>query len=173
MRVLAIKRNLKMKNKEFLSNYRQLSNIKVDCFPLTYAIIKNQALMQSHAESLEKMISCKVEGEEAFEEARVTLCEKMSEKDEKGNPKMITASAGRHEYSISDRPAFNLALKALYENPGHSEYLKAKEKQAQDLNGLMNEKAPDVPWYNLKSSRIPDSISLLRLDVVAIAPFLN
>lgn len=113
-----------------------------------YAISKNKKFIQEELELVEKSL---VQSDEykAYEQKRVELCTKHSNKDKDGNPVMEN-----NAFSIIDMDKFSKELKEL--QAGYTAELEAHLKKVEEYNKLLDMDT-EIEFFKIKLEILPDT----------------
>ena len=134
-----------------------------------YLLLKNRRLIEPEVESIEKA-SVPPKSIEAFEEARIKLCESYCEKDDNGNPKQRMVQRDPNGPPQSQfvmvpetKEEFENLIEELKEE--HKEALdqfEAKQKEVKDLL----EAEVEITLHTIKLSEMPKELSGLDIDAM-------
>lgn len=149
-----------MKNNKLNDFLRELKSVNPSG-KAGYAIAKNRKLIEEEIEALESTIKTKDNLNE-YNKARIELLEKHAQKDEKGNS--ITEIKGNEShYILKDEKAFEKEFEKLKET--HKQAIKDREKQIEDFNKLMQEKA-NITLFNITEDQIPETATANEVYVL-------
>jgi len=144
----------------FLQNLPKYKNAKGTKF--NYAIRKNEKAIQLEVDDFYDM----EKPEEAFinyDKARIEICKKYAEKDEKDQPVIENGN-----YKILDQENFKEEINKLQEE--NKEVIENRRKQVDDLNAFLAEES-DIKICKVKLSDIP--ADLTGQDIENIFPMIE
>jgi hypothetical protein len=116
-----------------------------------FGIIRNKRVLEPEVDSMQKA-QAPPDGYQAFEDARMKMCQEMCEKDDAGNPKII---AGQFAIPEEARPGFDEKMEGLKEE--HQEVLDVMEKQQEEFNELLKEEI-NVEFHKIKLEDMPEKV---------------
>lgn len=151
-----------------LSSYApQLRTLKGAKFG--FALLKNIDKLSAEIKSIEAARNIP-EDYKKYEDARIALCEKYSEKDENGESKKIQHSQNSFEYVIgADNKDFLEETTRLKEE--HATALEDFKKSEEDYKTLLNSENTEFKLTLVDFSDIPSDISVEIMSV--IKPFIK
>jgi len=141
---------------DLFNNLHSVGNLSGSRF--VYVIAKNISLLQDEIKALNKA----QEPSEAFIEfdnKRIELAEKFSEKEENGDPKIIR-DKGQSRFVIKDIKAFEKAVDELKKS--NADVVEDREKQLEDFNNILNEEF-EIHLLGLNQEDLPENITSSQL----------
>lgn len=103
---------------------------------------------------------------EAYEKQRVELCEFYTNKDEAGNPKIITVN-GRQEYDLdTENPEFKEKMASLRE--ANKDALDRQKKVFEEFNAMLKQENTSLNLLSIELSMVPSEISGELMNVVEL-----
>ncbi len=127
-------------------------------FKWSYGIAKNIKLMKDEVAVFKKLLDMS-EDFAKYENERIGLAKKYSEKDEKGEAIIIG-----QEYKIIDGKRFNAELVPLQKR--YKKAIEERKNQLNELNELLKEEAETKSFYKIKLCDTPDSITPIQMAII-------
>lgn len=124
---------------------------------LAYAVARNRNKLKEFIEALEEARKPS-DAVKEWEEARIELCKKHADMDEKNRP-IMRGPVGAQSYDIADQILFDKELKKLKKK--FPEGVKEQEEQNEQYKELLKEEVTFTP-YQIKFSLIPDNVVAAR-----------
>lgn len=154
----------KFKKKDLLplfENLQKLSNLKGVKF--SYAIARNVVIVKKEVEAIEESLKPFDEFVE-YEKERIELAKKHSEKDEKGNPKIINEN-GREVFVMKDKAKFDKVFEEF--KIKHKVTLDKRQKQIDEYNEFL-ETESDIEFFKIELSDVPEDISVEQMQGIQL-----
>lgn len=154
-------------NNKISSYIKPLKDLKGAKF--SYALIKNTELLQKEVKDIAAVIT-PTEAYQAYDKARVALCESFAKKDEKGNViRKNLRENGQFDYDIDvNDEAFKAAVENLKEE--HKDAIKEQDEKILEYNKFLDEEST-VSFHKISISDVPNDISVELMSV--IEPFIQ
>lgn len=153
-----------MKNAEIfglLQALRGVSDLKGIKF--AYAVLKNKNLLEQYAKKFSDSVGPSEEYN-AFESERLKLVTEFSEKDEKGEPKLIEVE-GRKEYDIKDQAGFDKKAEKLKKK--YKKVLDERQEKLADFEKTL-EAESGVKLHLISEEDIPQEITANQLELIQV-----
>lgn len=152
-----------MDNRTAIETYNVLGQLDGERgFPIKfeYGLAKILARFEPIIVALQKTQAKKIDGQEAYEAAKTTILEEVSEKDDNGKP--ITTRVGQGmEYSIKDWDVLNKRMAGLAEE--HAEVIAALKVRAEDFEALLDEDCKELDPYKIQIKHLPITKGNLKI----------
>lgn len=135
----------------------------------SYALIKNTEILQKETKDILAIVTPN-EAYQAYDKARVTLCESFAKKDDKGNIiRKNMRENGQFDYDIDvNDVAFKMAVEQLKEE--HKDAIKEQDEKIAEYNKFLDEEST-VSFHKISISDVPNDISVELMSV--IEPFIQ
>lgn len=149
---------MKITRKELVSLYKNLDTMgNLTGVKFGYFVVRNRALIWSVIKEFNKKFKPSKEFGE-FEDARVALAEKFSQKDEAGEP--VTKG---NNYVMADQAAFDIEIEKL-----KKEYKKAidTQKKLEDEYIAFLDEDVDVKVHTIPLVEVPEAISVRQMQAI-------
>lgn len=147
-----------MKNSELFGLYEWLEAVSnIGWARFAYWVAKNKKIILNELKTIESANE-PTEEYKNFEKERIELCEKMANKDEKWEVKIIGKS-----YDISDIDGFNSELQKLREK--YKNALDEMQKRNEEYENLLNQDS-DLELFKIKEEIIPEWVTAKLLDPI-------
>lgn len=147
----------KIKRKDVVSARNALAEIANKNLPvkLGYAVAKNLRLAKSECEEMRASIAAFEKSDElkAYHEARINLCQKHAEKDEKGKP-IIEGNVYR---GVEGNKEFEGAIEALKEE--HREVLARADQLDEEYKALLEEET-EINFHEIEADKLDGDVTL-------------
>lgn len=128
----------------------------------SYGMAKNFRALTPEIESIREAFAPTKEFL-AFERARVTLAEKLADKDENGRP-IITPN---QTYSLSPENAKKFEEELATLRTEHADAIAAREQQMEEMDSFMEEEI-EVGLWTVDADEIPDGLTPEEVDGIAV-----
>lgn len=147
-----------MKNSDLFPLYAGLEAVSnIGGARFAYGVSKNKKILLDELRTIEET-NKPTEAYQVFEKERIALCEKMANKNEKGEPKIVG-----NTYDIPNLKKFNAELDKLKE--GHKEAVDEMQKKNEDYKTLLDQDAT-VEFFKIKEETIPETMTAKLLDPI-------
>lgn len=147
-----------MKNSELFGLYDWLEAVSnIGWARFAYWVAKNKKIILNELKTIESANE-PTEEYKNFEKERIELCEKMANKDENWEVKIIGKS-----YDISDFDGFNSELQKLREK--HKNALDEMQKKNEEYQKLLDQESV-IELFTIRHEVIPECITAKQLDPI-------
>lgn len=130
-----------------------------------YSIIKNIDLISKEAKTIQD-VQLINEDFKKFEQARIDLCEKYANKDEKGKAKRIYKSKNNYEYDL-DKNNSDFVNEYTQLQNNYSEAIKIQEDNFKEYHSFLNEDN-SIELIKFSFDIVPEDISIELLSVIKV-----
>ncbi len=134
----------------------------------TYALLKNRRILKNEIEPLSGI--CLLTGRalpvpemEAYEKARIAICEDLSSKDDKGKPKTVN---GNYDIPVASLGTLAERLQAL--EAEHAEAFAAQKAKQAEVDAILGLPAPEIEFHSLALAQVPDHITSNQLEALML-----
>lgn len=151
------KKQLMPTNKDLLILQQGLKNVSELCgdnVRFSYAIAKNDKLIATEIESLNKSIQATPEFQK-YDEARIELVKKFSKKNAEGEAEIVN-----NQFVIEDLKLWEKEFKKF--NKDYTEILAKREEQVAQYNKLLEEKT-EIKLHMINENDLPRTITPQQL----------
>lgn len=143
--------------------YQELLELKGAKF--NYALLENIKLLNIEITRIQDLL--KSEKHNEYQNKRIELCEKYSEKDDNNNPIKIKNSDGLEEFHISDENKKEFENKIQTLQNDYKTVIENYRKQIDIYNEKLNETV-DIPFKKIDIDNIPNDISFKLMQAISI-----
>jgi len=154
----------KFKKKDLLDLFENLQKLsKLKGVKFSYAMAKNAVIVEREIVAIKESLKPSDEFNK-YEEERIELAKKHSEKDEKGKSK-TTLDGKREVFVMEDKIKFDKEFEKL--KAKHKEVLDKRKKQIEEYNEFLDTKA-DIEFFKIKLSEVPEDISVEQMQGIQL-----
>lgn len=147
-----------MKKRELYNCLQALESVKdLKGIKFAYVSLKNKKKIEEEIKLFEEIVKPNPKFEE-YEQNRIKLCEKHSEKNENGKPIIL-----QDKYKITDEIKFNSELDELKKD--YNSVINERIKQINDYNEMLEEEL-NIEFEKINFDSIPENISPKELESI-------
>jgi len=127
-------------------------------FKIAYAIKKNKIAIEEEQRLLDELTKTSKQFLE-YDQKRLAICLKHSEKDESGNP---IVEAGKYK-GIAEKPEFNVEMDKLTDE--YKAVIDGEKKKAEEYNSAMQEEI-NFNMHMIGIEDVPEDITVIQMDTL-------